>query len=141
MFAGIRSVVTSLQGNHTTLGAQSSSSFVQSTQQFKVTYGSGAMQGLLCQDNVNIAGLALTNHTFGVATAESIQFASGNTPFDGLMGLAQSVSSSRCVCISKAHTSTRTDVVTRESSYSGRIAGSKQAHPVSDHLLQDPASC
>jgi len=77
-------------GNHTTLGAQSSSSFVQSTQQFQVTYGSGAMQGLLCQDNVNIAGLELKNHTFGVATAESIQFASNTTSFDGLMGLAQS---------------------------------------------------
>ncbi|KAI9570537.1 aspartic peptidase A1 [Boletus coccyginus] len=77
-------------GNHTTLGAQGSSSFVQSTQQFQVTYGSGAVKGLLCQDNVNIAGLALTNHTFGVATAESIQFASDTTSFDGLMGLAQS---------------------------------------------------
>ncbi|KAF8442420.1 acid protease [Boletus edulis BED1] len=77
-------------GNHTTLGAQGSSSFVQSNQQFEVTYGSGAVQGLLCQDNVNIAGLALNNHTFGVATAESIQFASATTPFDGLMGLAQS---------------------------------------------------
>jgi hypothetical protein len=63
------------------------------------------MQGLLCQDNVNIAGLALTNHTFGVATAESIQFASDTTPFDGLMGLAQSASSSRYVCISKTQTS------------------------------------
>ncbi|KAG8213074.1 acid protease [Butyriboletus roseoflavus] len=77
-------------GNHTTLGAQSSSSFVQSTQQFQVTYGSGAVQGVLCQDNVNIAGLKLQNHTFGVASAESIQFASDTTPFDGLMGLAQS---------------------------------------------------
>ncbi|KAH0833251.1 acid protease [Lanmaoa asiatica] len=87
-------------GNHTTLGAQSSSSFVQSTQQFQITYGSGAVQGLLCQDDVNIAGLALKNHTFGVATAESIQLTLSTTPFDGLMGLAQSVSSSRCPCIS-----------------------------------------
>ena len=63
------------------------------------------MQGLLCQDNVNIAGLELKNHTFGVATAESIQFASNTTSFDGLMGLAQSVRSSRSLCISKTHTS------------------------------------
>ncbi|KAG9315255.1 acid protease [Chiua virens] len=77
-------------GNHTTLGSQSSNTFVQSNQQFQVTYGSGAVKGLLCQDNINIAGLALTNHTFGVATAESVQFASTTTPFDGLMGLAQS---------------------------------------------------
>jgi hypothetical protein len=95
--------VTSFQGNHTTLGAQSSSSFVQSTQQFQVTYGSGAVQGLLCQDNVNIGGLALNNHTFGVATAESIQFASTTTPFDGLMGLAQSVRSFRCLCLQNFH--------------------------------------
>lgn len=97
--------MTSFQGNHTTLGTQSSSSFVGSTQQFQVTYGSGAVQGLLCQDDVNIAGLELKNHSFGVATVESVQFASGTTPFDGLMGLAQSVSSSRRGCISKAHIS------------------------------------
>ena len=105
--------MTSFQGNHTALGAQSSSSFVQSTQQFQVTYGSGAVEGLLCQDNVNIAGLALTNHTFGVATAESIQFASDTTSFDGLMGLAQSVSSSRCVCIFKPHVS-RVQILSQE---------------------------
>ncbi|KIK96589.1 hypothetical protein PAXRUDRAFT_25008 [Paxillus rubicundulus Ve08.2h10] len=77
-------------GNHTFLGAQSSSSFVQRNQQFQVTYGSGEVQGVLCNDNVNIAGLALNNHSFGVATVESVQFASNTVSFDGLMGLAQS---------------------------------------------------
>ncbi|EGN99098.1 hypothetical protein SERLA73DRAFT_160630 [Serpula lacrymans var. lacrymans S7.3] len=77
-------------GNHTFLGSQSSTSFKQSTQQFQVEYGSGAVAGVLCQDNVNIAGLALNAHTFGVANEESVQFASDTVPFDGLMGLAQS---------------------------------------------------
>ncbi|KAF9237611.1 acid protease [Melanogaster broomeanus] len=84
-------------GNHTFLGTQSSSSFVQSNQQFQVTYGSGEVQGVLCQDNVNIAGLALNNHTFGVASEESIQFASSSVSFDGLMGLAQSILSEQKV--------------------------------------------
>ena len=43
-------------------------------------------------DNVNLAGLALNNHVFGVATVESVDFSSDSTAFDGLMGLAQSVS-------------------------------------------------
>jgi len=77
-------------GNHTFLGSQSSTSFNESTQQFQVEYGSGAVAGVLCQDNVNIAGLALNAHTFGVANEESVQFASDTVPFDGLMGLAQS---------------------------------------------------
>ncbi|KIJ14268.1 hypothetical protein PAXINDRAFT_169881 [Paxillus involutus ATCC 200175] len=84
-------------GNHTFLGNQSSSSFVQSNQQFQVTYGSGAVQGVLCNDNVNIAGLALNNHSFGVTTVESVQFASNTVPFDGLMGLAQSTLSEQKV--------------------------------------------
>jgi hypothetical protein len=76
-------------GNHTFLGSQTSSSFVGSTQQFSVTYGSGSIDGTLCQDTVSIANLTLTNHTFGVANEESVQFSSDSTPFDGLMGLAQ----------------------------------------------------
>jgi hypothetical protein len=84
-------------GNHTFLGTQSSSSFVQNNQQFQVTYGSGSVQGLLCQDNVNIAGLALNNHTFGVASVESVQFSADTVSFDGLMGLAQSILSEQKV--------------------------------------------
>ena len=44
-------------------------------------------------DNVNIAGLALDNHTFGVANTESTDFSADTVPFDGLIGLAQSVRS------------------------------------------------
>ena len=43
-------------------------------------------------DNVEIAGLSLNNHTFGVANQESENFASSSqSSFDGLMGLASSV--------------------------------------------------
>lgn len=77
-------------GNHTFLGTSTSSSFVGSTQQFTVTYGSGAVAGTLCQDTLSVAGLTLANHTFGVANEESVQFSSDSTPFDGLMGLAGS---------------------------------------------------
>lgn len=77
-------------GNHTFLGTQSSSSFVQIGTQFEVTYGTGQVQGVTCSDNVNIAGLALNNHTFGVANVESSDFSADDIPFDGLMGLAQS---------------------------------------------------
>lgn len=84
--------MTVIKGNHTFLGTQSSSSFVDSGKQFQVTYGSGAVQGDIITDNINVAGLALNKHTFGVATAETDDFADDTIPFDGLMGLAQSVS-------------------------------------------------
>lgn len=78
-------------GNHTFLGQQSSSSFQNTTGAFQVTYGTGSVAGSIIQDNVSIAGLSLNNHTFGVALLESENFASDQTPFDGLMGLAQSI--------------------------------------------------
>ena len=61
-------------GNHNFLGQQSSSSFVDTQQPFQVTYGSGAVAGTIVTDNVNIAGLALKNHTFGTAQQETQQF-------------------------------------------------------------------
>ncbi|EKM57764.1 uncharacterized protein PHACADRAFT_90884 [Phanerochaete carnosa HHB-10118-sp] len=84
-------------GNHTFLGNQSSSSFVDLGSQFQVTYGSGAVQGDIVTDNINVAGLALNNHTFGVATVETDDFADDSVPFDGLMGLAQSTLSEQGV--------------------------------------------
>lgn len=80
------------QGQHTFLGTQSSSTFVDTGAPFAVTYGSGNVAGDIVTDNINVAGLALNTHTFGVATQESVDFAGDQTPFDGLMGLAQSVS-------------------------------------------------
>ncbi|KAK7690623.1 hypothetical protein QCA50_005722 [Cerrena zonata] len=58
-------------GNHVFLGAQSSSSFVDTKQQFQVTYGSGAVAGDIVTDDITVAGLTLAKHTFGVAAVES----------------------------------------------------------------------
>ncbi|KAF8222084.1 aspartic peptidase A1 [Tricholoma matsutake] len=77
-------------GNHRFLGAQSSSSFKNSTTQFQVTYGTGNVAGNVVRDTLAIAGLTLNAHTFGVANIESVDFASNTVPFDGLIGLAQS---------------------------------------------------
>ena len=77
-------------GKHQTLGTTTSSSFVDSQQPFQVTYGSGAVAGTIIQDNVVMAGLQLNKHVFGTANEETVQFT--GAPFDGLMGLAQSVS-------------------------------------------------
>ncbi|KAI0360084.1 acid protease [Trametes cingulata] len=84
-------------GNHQFLGPQSSSSFKDLGQQFQVTYGTGAVAGDIIQDNINVAGLALNGHTFGVATAETQDFSDDSVPFDGLMGLAQSTLSEQGV--------------------------------------------
>jgi hypothetical protein len=83
-------ILTALKGNHVFLGPQSSSSFVDSQKPFNVTYGTGSVQGDIVADDVVIAGLSLPGHTFGVATRETEDFASDNTTFDGIMGLAQS---------------------------------------------------
>lgn len=77
-------------GNHTFLGNQSSSSFVDTGKPFEVTYGTGQVSGDIVNDDITIAGLTLNAHTFGVANTESVDFSSDSTPFDGLMGLAQS---------------------------------------------------
>ena len=83
-------------GQHQTLGTTTSSSFVDSQKPFQVSYGSGEVAGTIIQDNVVMAGLALNNHVFGTANEETVQFT--GAPFDGLMGLAQSVSSSVRYC-------------------------------------------
>jgi len=77
-------------GQHLFLGSQSSSSFQDSGNPFSVTYGTGKVTGTIIQDDITVAGLQLQGHTFGVAAVESVDFSSDNTPFDGLMGLAQS---------------------------------------------------
>jgi len=65
---------------------------VDTSKPFSVTYGTGSVSGDIITDNIAIAGLQLNQHTFGVATTESVDFSDNSTPFDGLMGLAQSVS-------------------------------------------------
>nr|XP_019014861.1 endopeptidase [Kwoniella pini CBS 10737]OCF53642.1 endopeptidase [Kwoniella pini CBS 10737] len=75
-------------GDHTALGADNSQTFQASEQQFQVTYGSGAVAGVLATDTITIAGMTLENHALGVALQESIQFSGNDVPFDGLVGLA-----------------------------------------------------
>lgn len=84
-------------GNHTFLGPDSSSTFVDTGKNFSVQYGSGSVSGDIITDNVVLAGLPLNDHTFGVATTESDDFSSDDIPFDGLMGLAQSTLSEQGV--------------------------------------------
>jgi len=86
-------------GNHQFLGSKSSSSFVASNPNapFEVTYGTGNVQGVIIQDDIVVAGQKLKAHTFGVATAESVDFSADTTPFDGLMGLAISTLSEQKV--------------------------------------------
>jgi len=77
-------------GNHNFLGPQSSSSFTDTTRPFNTSYGEGQVVGTVVQDNLQIAGLSLTSHSFGVANQETENFSSNQSPFDGLMGLAKS---------------------------------------------------
>jgi hypothetical protein len=57
---------------------------------WSIKYGTGAVSGTIVRDNIIVAGLALKDHTFGVATQESKDFTSDATAFDGIMGLARS---------------------------------------------------
>ncbi|KAF7355308.1 Acid protease [Mycena sanguinolenta] len=75
-------------GNHTFLGADTSSSFVNTKQPWSVTYGSGAASGELVTDTIVMGGMVLGNHTFGVAHSISESF-SGDSVADGLMGLGK----------------------------------------------------
>ncbi|WVN90263.1 uncharacterized protein L203_105499 [Cryptococcus depauperatus CBS 7841] len=75
-------------GKHTALGDDVSSTFRGINRQFQVTYGSGAVSGVLAADTMIIAGMTLNNHSMGVTLQESVQFSASNVPFDGLMGLA-----------------------------------------------------
>jgi len=84
-------------GNHVFLGQASSTTFQDSGNPFQVTYGSGSVEGNIVTDNVNIAGLALDKHDFGVALVESKDFSGNTTKFDGLMGLAKSDLSDQAV--------------------------------------------
>jgi hypothetical protein len=82
------------QGNHQFLGPKSSSTFKDTQKPFGVVYGLGAVNGTIIQDNLVMGDFKLIGHTFGVADSETDVFANANIPFDGLMGLAQSVRTS-----------------------------------------------
>lgn len=84
-------------GNKTFLGAQGSSSFADTGDNFQVTYGTGAVAGSKITDNVVLAGLKLNKLEFGVAEQETVEFAGEGVAFDGLMGTAQSTLSNQGV--------------------------------------------
>jgi hypothetical protein len=75
---------------HASLSQENSSTFVDTGKPWNITYGSGDVAGNIVTDTVVIANLSLTSHNFGVARRESDDFASYDTPYDGLMGLALS---------------------------------------------------
>lgn len=56
-----------------------------------MTYGSGAVSGVVGTDTVTVAGMTLENYAMGVTLQESVQFGDNSIPFDGLMGLAMNV--------------------------------------------------
>lgn len=56
-----------------------------------MTYGSGAVSGVVGTDTVTVAGMTLENYAMGVTLQESVQFGDNSIPFDGLMGLTMNV--------------------------------------------------
>ncbi|KAJ6631006.1 aspartic peptidase domain-containing protein [Mycena sp. CBHHK59/15] len=76
-------------GNHTFLSEKESSSFVNTGQSWHAAYGSGNATGDVVTDTVVIAGMTLSNLTFGVAHVLSSEFTK-DPAVDGLMGLARS---------------------------------------------------
>ncbi|GAA5949636.1 hypothetical protein JCM21900_002480 [Sporobolomyces salmonicolor] len=82
-------------GRHASIGPDTSSTFSNSGKPFSVSYGTGNVAGMTVSDTASIAGLNLTSLQFGVATTESNDFSDNSVPFDGLMGLGQSILSSQ----------------------------------------------
>ncbi|GAA5902478.1 pepsin-like aspartic protease [Sporobolomyces salmoneus] len=78
-------------GGHTAIGPEVSGTFQDTTTEFTVTYGTGDVAGTTVIDDATIAGLKLTALKFGAVTQESNDFSDPSVPFDGLMGLAQSI--------------------------------------------------
>lgn len=77
---------------HSTFDAGGDDAEIANTQ-WRVGYGTGTVKGTLASDVISIAGTDMTvNMTFGLATSASDDFLS--YPFDGILGLAPSSSSS-----------------------------------------------
>ncbi|KAH9810845.1 aspartic peptidase A1 [Melampsora americana] len=82
--------------NHVTLDRESST-LRRTSDDFKITYGTGSVKGVIVQETMIIGGLILKNHAFGGATSESKEFAARTVPFDGIMGTGRSVLASQKV--------------------------------------------
>ena len=64
-----------------------SSTYKKNGTQFEIHYGSGSMEGVVCNDVLTIGDLTVKNVDFGGATKEpGLAFAFGK--FDGIFGLA-----------------------------------------------------
>lgn len=111
------------------LGAQVSSSFVDSQKPWNITYGTGAVSGSIVTDSINVAGLALAGHRFGVAQVESVDFSDNSVPFDGLMGLAKSVCAFPLISHhSPCNDNTPIDALPTEHPHTCRIPGEERSH-------------
>lgn len=78
-------------GGHAAIGPEISGTFEDTQSEFTVTYGTGDVAGTTVIDDAVIAGLKLKSLKFGAVTQESNDFSDPSVPFDGLMGLAQSI--------------------------------------------------
>ncbi|KZO96681.1 acid protease [Calocera viscosa TUFC12733] len=74
--------------SHPYLGSTTSSTLVNTKVSFEDFYGTGGVSGVIVSDQVELAGFAMPNYKFGMATLEEAIF-SGMSG-DGLMGLSKS---------------------------------------------------
>ncbi|ODQ55813.1 acid protease [Saitoella complicata NRRL Y-17804] len=85
--------------NHDTLSTADSTSLAVSGSPFQITYGSGAVEGVLVQDTVQFGDAAgippVQGLTFGLSERVSNQFAS--LPTDGILGLGNQAASAEGV--------------------------------------------
>lgn len=71
---------------HSKYDSDASASFKSNGTDFAITYGSGSVEGFISQDDLQLAGLQISNQGFGEATSEpGLTFAFGK--FDGILGL------------------------------------------------------
>ncbi|KAI9702163.1 MAG: Vacuolar protease A [Bogoriella megaspora] len=71
---------------HSKYDSSSSSTYHKNGSEFKITYGSGSLEGFVSRDTVRIGDLVIENQEFAEATSEpGLAFAFGQ--FDGILGL------------------------------------------------------
>lgn len=70
---------------HSRYNSSKSSTYVPNGEPFKIVYGSGALEGYVSQDILQIAGLTVRNQQFAESTNSGQFF--GEMPFDGIFGL------------------------------------------------------